>query len=46
LQKTLGEIITLTRLHGEVANASPDQEDPYFSPCEDFKLIACLVQEL
>jgi hypothetical protein len=32
--------------HQEVANASPSQGDPYLSPCQDFKLIACFVQEL
>jgi hypothetical protein len=32
--------------HQEAENASPSQEDPYLSPREDFKLIACLVQEL
>jgi hypothetical protein len=32
--------------HQEAANASPYQEDPYLSPCENFKLIAYMVQEL
>ena len=32
--------------HQEVANASSSQKDPYILPCQDFKSIACLVQEL
>jgi hypothetical protein len=48
LQKTLEEIIILKDFleHPEAANASPYIEDQYPAPCEDFKLIACLVQEL
>jgi hypothetical protein len=32
--------------HQELANASASQEDLHISPCEDFKSIDCLVQEL
>jgi hypothetical protein len=38
----LEEIIILKDFleHQEAANASLSQEDPYLSPCKDFKLIA------
>jgi hypothetical protein len=44
----LEEIIILQDFleHQEAENAYPIQEDRYLSPSEDFKLIACLFQEL
>jgi hypothetical protein len=44
----LEEIIILKDFleHHEAANYSSTQEDPYLSPCKDFKSIACLVQKL
>jgi hypothetical protein len=44
----LEEIIILLDFleHQEAANASASQEDPNRSPCKDFKLIACSVQDL
>jgi hypothetical protein len=31
---------------GAAIDSAPSQEDPYLSPCEDFKSITFLVQEL
>jgi hypothetical protein len=31
---------------GSAVDSLPSQQDPYLSPCEDFKLIACSVQEI